>query len=218
MRDIRKDKEYFIKYINYQYTRIEKKVSKLEYSDAEKKQRIYLSLIGYENDLLKAEFSIGATKEKLCSLFEKTIIRAKEYNNITYDDLLNLLSLAVMLEEKGNCLGLIKSNEAKIKNDRLLNYIAEYIEGKTAQWNMQLSISKEYTELNLVFESNDKEEALLTYLDDWYKKHSEYGWYDSHLNEADTYCGYWSFESAALAKILGLDTEKLQQSVYYPKL
>ena len=28
MRDIRKDKEYFIKYINYQYTRIEKKVSK----------------------------------------------------------------------------------------------------------------------------------------------------------------------------------------------
>ena len=38
MRDTRKDSVYFEKYLDYQYSRIEKKTAKLKDSDDEKKQ------------------------------------------------------------------------------------------------------------------------------------------------------------------------------------
>jgi hypothetical protein len=34
----------------------------------------------------------------------------------------------------------------------------------------------------------------------------------------DTYVGYWSFESAALAKVMGIDENKLKGNEYYPLL
>lgn len=40
MRDIRRNKEYFNTYLDYQYSRIEKKIAKLrEYKDDEEKNR-----------------------------------------------------------------------------------------------------------------------------------------------------------------------------------
>lgn len=41
--------------------------------------------------------------------------------------------------------------------------------------------------------------------------------YDYHVSEHDIYYGYWSFESAAIVKILGLDDSKFRDCQYYPK-
>ena len=65
MRDTRKSFDYFKDYLDYQYLRIDKKTAKLKDSDEEKRQRILVSLTGYEVDLLKAEFSIGASKDNI---------------------------------------------------------------------------------------------------------------------------------------------------------
>ena len=72
--------------------------------------------------------------------------------------------------------------------------------------------------MNQVFNAVDKEEALRNYLTGWYEAHSEYAWYDAHLKDTDTYCGYWSFESAAVVKILGLREERVKNIEYYPSL
>ena len=70
-----------------------------------------------------------------------------------------------------------------------------------------------------MFESKiNREDAMLLYLNNWYENHAEHAWYDSHLRDTDTYCGYWSFEAAAIAKILRLNEDKLKNSVYYPVL
>ena len=90
MRDTRKDNIYFDKYLEFQHSRIEKKVEKLKESDNEKKQRILVSLVGYETDLIKAEFSTGASKNKMKALMNSAIQIAIEYKNITYEYLLNL--------------------------------------------------------------------------------------------------------------------------------
>ena len=216
MRDNRKNREYFISYLDYQYSRIENKVKKLNDCDEEKKQRILVSLTNYEIDLLKAEFSFGATKEKMRPLLIDAINRLADYKKMTYEDLLNLLSISILVDAKKESLKIINSNRQMIRSDRLLTYLSTYIEKGTGVWDIKLSLQNDYNGLNLVFEKDNKEDAVLSYLSNWYSNHSEYSWFDSHKKSEDTYCGYWSFESAAIAITLGLDETKLQNSDFYP--
>lgn len=216
MRDTRKSFDYFKDYLDYQYLRIDKKTAKLKDSDEEKRQRILVSLTGYEVDLLKAEFSIETSKDNMKNYTNKAIEIVKDYNNITYYDLLTLLSIAVMINDNSEVINLIKNNEDIIEKDRLLKYIANYIQDKEPKWDKNIQLRSEFMGLDKVFSTSDKETALLEYLDGWYKNHSEYSWYDSHKSNTDTYSGYWSFEAAAISIILGLDESKLRESVYYP--
>jgi hypothetical protein len=48
----------------------------------------------------------------------------------------------------------------------------------------------------------------------WYKGHAGSGWYGSH--KLRTYSGYWSFDSAAVVKILGLDPAAFEGVDYFP--
>lgn len=218
MRDKRKDKEYYSAYLDYQYSRIEKKAVKLRESEGDKRQRVLVSLTGYEIDLLKAEFSYGASKENLKTLLIRAMSIVSENANVTFDDLLTLLSFAVMVEAGTDAKKLIAANRDAIGKDRLLYYLASYIEKGKGDWNQNLPLMKEYEPLNSVFESKDKETALKEYLSKWYNSHSEYAWYNSHLRDTDTYCGYWSFEAAALVKILGLNLETVKNYEYFPCL
>lgn len=216
MRDIRKDKEYFDKYLDYQYSRIGKKTAKLEEADEDKKQRVLVSLTSYEIDLLKAEFSVGATKDNIKTLLNRAVKVACEYENITYEDLLNLLSLSIMVNNKSEAIKLIKMHNEKIRNDRLLRYLSMYINDTKPVWNESIPLKKEFILLDEVINAESKEDKLCDYLNSWYKNHYGYSWYNSHLGNEDTYCGYWSFESAAIAVILKLDENKLKDSEYYP--
>jgi len=215
MRDKRKDKEYYRAYLDYQYSRIEKKSAKLAESEGEKRQRVLVSLTGYEIDLLKAEFSCGASKENLKTLLIRAMSVISENADVTFDDLLTLLSLAVMLDAGNDAKKLIDSKADFISEDRLLSFLSTYIKNGKRDWNQSVSLRKEYDALNNVFASDDKEAALNEYLEKWYGAHSDYAWYNSHLRDTDTYCGYWSFESAALTKIMNLDITKVD-SEYYP--
>ena len=49
---------------------------------------------------------------------------------------------------------------------------------------------------------------------EWLEGHASYGWKTAHKKVG--YVGLWSFESAALAKILALNDEKLKSSSHYP--
>lgn len=216
MRDNRKNREYYIKYLDYQYSRIENKVKKLNDSDEEKKQRILVSLTNFEIDLLKAEFSFGATKEKMRLLLIEAINRVTDYKKITYEDLLTLLSMSIFVDANNEAKKIINSNRQLINSDRLLTYLSTYIETNRLKWDDKLNLQKDYKGLNVVFENDKKDDALLSYLSSWYENHSEYSWYDSHKKSEDTYCGYWSFESAAIVITLGIDDSKIKKSEFYP--
>lgn len=51
---------------------------------------------------------------------------------------------------------------------------------------------------------------------EWYRGHSGYGWHNIHKINIFAHSGYWSFESGALVKILGLDDSSLKEVQYYP--
>lgn len=50
----------------------------------------------------------------------------------------------------------------------------------------------------------------------WYDSNEDAGWYDTHKHRDDIYSGYWSYDSGAVAKILGLDGSSLKNVPYYP--
>ena len=210
-RDSRKSKAYFDKYIEYQKDRIEKKKAKLEEADGNKKQKILVSLIGYYTDFLKAKVSIGSSTGDIKKLLSEALSVCSEYNNATYDDLLTLLSLGVIVG--GNVSKLISSNSQTIGKDRLLSYLA----GK-GEWNENIPLKSEFSGLDKVFSSEEKESAMMEYLDKWYNAHKDYSWFNSHKGDQDTYCGYWSFEAAAIAKKLKLNEASLASKEFYPKL
>jgi len=49
---------------------------------------------------------------------------------------------------------------------------------------------------------------------EWFKGHYDFGWRNAHKEPG--YYGFWSFDTAALAKILGLDDSALKDNNHYP--
>ena len=113
---------------------------------------------------------------------------------------------------------LVENNAKKIADDRLLKCLATYVKDGSIEWDESLTINEAYVGLNEVFSSKNKEVALLNYLGKWYEARKEFAWYNTHLSDSDTYCGYWSFESGAISKMLKLKEDVLSQSVYFPVL
>ena len=220
MRDKRKSEDYFNSYIDYQKNRISKKISKLSgcLGNSMKAERVNQSLLKYKMDMVYAQFSVGIEKRGLLICFEDALKTALQVKDFDFETLLNLLSLAVILEEKRDISNFIVKYNHMIRNDKLLNCLAKYIEKGKFVWQGKFIIKGVYDGLDNLGDMTDKERVLYNYLLEWYATHKDFAWYDSHKNEKDTYVGYWSFESAALAKIIGVNQRKLENNEYYPSI
>jgi hypothetical protein len=75
-----------------------------------------------------------------------------------------------------------------------------------------------------IHENNDEygNESAAEYIrcfieEDFYSRHKEFSFYDHHKSKSNIYYGYWSFESAAIAAILGAETSSFINNKYFPK-
>lgn len=74
--------------------------------------------------------------------------------------------------------------------------------------------------LSIISSNNQSKELSIQKLEkylkkEWYRGHSDCAWHDDH-KYGIRHDGYWSFESGALVKILGLDDSSLKGLPYYP--
>ncbi|MCD8109564.1 MAG: DUF1911 domain-containing protein [Clostridiales bacterium] len=220
MRDNRKSKEYFEKYLEYQRERIQKKESKLQecQGDTDRAQRIYRSLMNYQIDLYFAEFSYGAEKERLGEILKSMLETACAMDHPDYETLLNLLSISIVMDCSEYSLlldKLLNKQNSVIHDDKLLNLFACFIGGNELSWRGSFVSREVYGELDHIL-GNDIEVVLEKYLAGWYVHRKDMAWYDSHKGTNDTYVGYWSFEAAALAIVFDVDDQRLKNSPYYP--
>lgn len=222
MRDTRKSASYFESYLEYEENQAEKRAEKLNAcDDEEKKTRINSNLLLNRMRVLCASFSYGVTQDELKTLLMFACATAGEVRSLTYSDALTLASFAVMLDEKVAIRPLFERFQDVFVHDKLLSGFMSYIECGTATWVGDYQFTTPYAGLDVVISATDKkakETALLAYLKSWYNQCDDCAWYDSLSSSSDIYYGYWSFESAAIAKIFGLDESVLAQSPYYPKL
>lgn len=220
IRDNRKDDKYFDAFIVYQKERIRKKEEKLLScsSDESKADRINLSLMKFKMDLLFAEFSAGYNKSQLVISLESAINTAIDMTKIDYESLLNLLAITIFLDSRTKLSELIDKHKNVILEDKLLKLFAVYLETEEIIWNGEFTVSKVYSKLENLDTASNKVDVLLDYLYSWYLNHRDTSWYESDKGKNDTYVGYWSFESAAIAKIFKLAENKLIKNEYYPVL
>lgn len=138
-----------------------------------------------------------------------------------YDQLIWILSIAIMLEIEGveEVFKLIKPS-----NDYLINYLIKFQRPSLEMppydkfyFELPYQSTKEIISLAGQGEKDKAVIRLRKYLTkEWYRGNAEMGWHNDHKSKFNLHYGYWSFESGALVKILHLDDSSLKGVQYYP--
>jgi hypothetical protein len=150
-----------------------------------------------------------------------------QYGLSAYDQMLRMLSLSYLLDIPDNDF---KKLVDVIDRDGVKDYLFEFIIRAKLHDREQITeesyreffgVPKVFEKLRLAITETDKAKAEKLVKEfitkDWYKNHKDEGWYNSHKSKHDTYFGYWSFETAAVVKIMGLDDSTFRDCPYYPK-
>ena len=183
-------------------------------------------IIDLKEDLIQA---IGLANESWDGFWniEHNGVKLNQYGLGAYDEMVWMLSLGYLLDVSETDF---KKLVEVIDRDGVKDYLFEFIIRAKLK-NRQLISEESYQEFFGVPQTFDKLRQAIIETDktkseklvkefitkDWYKNHKEAGWYNSHKSKHDTYFGYWSFETAAVVKIMGLDNTRFRECPYYPK-
>ncbi|MGG5207406.1 PoNe immunity protein domain-containing protein [Chryseobacterium sp. MIQD13] len=194
------------------------------YDDQDKINDTYETIVKYSLDNLIARYSVGEPIESIKKEYLSTL-HYYQYSwsqSNGYVSMVWMLSIGIMLEiEQDQFIKLVNCVEKDNPNDFLIDFL---ISSKINHWEKHNSFKfpKPYENIKEVIDlSKDNREAaierLLKYLQkEWYRGHSDTGWYDAHKSKWNIHTGYWSFESGAIVKILGLPDNILKDQQYYP--
>ncbi|PFQ17441.1 PoNi-like cognate immunity protein [Bacillus cereus] len=183
----------------------------------------YLLNFNYELEDINAKYSLGEAIHTIEGDFDNALIDLRHIgeNEVGYLNLIWMISLGILLEtEKKNLVSLAKLVEKENMNDAVIDFLlcASDI-GYTKMTNRYYK-ENPYAKTREIIElaQTDKKEAskrLQTYMEkEWFKGHYDYEWKNAHKELG--YVGYWSFETAAIVKILGLDDTSLKDNNHYP--
>ncbi|EJR82202.1 hypothetical protein IK7_02666 [Bacillus cereus VD156] len=183
----------------------------------------YLSNFIHEMNDIRAMYSLGEDISKMEVYFYNAIDDLKHTgtSKVGYIYMLWIISLGILLEtDKKNIERLKKIVDTKNMNDAVIDFLlcASDI-GYTKMTNRYYK-ENPYAKTREIIElaQTDKKEAskrLQTYMEkEWFKGHYDYEWKNAHKEPG--YVGYWSFETAAIVKILELDDTSLKDNNHYP--
>ncbi|MEI3611236.1 PoNi-like cognate immunity protein [Pseudogracilibacillus sp. SO30301A] len=183
----------------------------------------YLDNLLYGMNNVRAKFSIGKNVHTIEKDFEEAIndlenIGRKE---VGYLNLLWTISLGILLEtDKLNMERLAKVIESQNVEDFVIDYLlcASDIGWTKIRNTYDKEIPYAKTKEIIELAEADKKGAskrLQTYMEnEWFQGHYDYEWRNAHKEPG--YVGFWSFETAAIAKILELDDSSLKDNNHYP--
>ena len=183
----------------------------------------YLANFRYEMEDIRAKYSLGEEISVIEEDFHNAIYDLENTGSreIGYLSLIWMISLGILLEtDKKNIERLKKIVDTKNMNDAVIDFLLcasdiGYIK-MTNRYYKESSYAKTREIIELA--QTDKKEAskrLQTYMEkEWFKGHYDYEWKNAHKEPG--YVGYWSFETAALVKILELDDTSLKDNNHYP--
>ncbi|MGG2134684.1 PoNi-like cognate immunity protein [Bacillus sp. S2(2024)] len=183
----------------------------------------YLANFRYEMEDISAKYSLGEDISAIEEDFHNALydLERTGTRKVGYIYMLCMISLGILLEtDKKNIERLNKLVEKKNMNDSVIDFLlcASDI-GYTKITNVYFK-ENPYAKTREIIElaQTDKREAskrLKTYMEkEWFKGHYDYEWKNAHKEPG--YVGFWSFETAALAKILELDDTSLKDNNHYP--
>ncbi|EJP90835.1 PoNi-like cognate immunity protein [Bacillus cereus] len=183
----------------------------------------YLRNFIHEMNDIRAMYSLGEDISTMEVYFYNAMddLEHTGASKVGYIYMLWIISLGILLEtDKKNIERLKKIVDKKNVNDAVIDFLL--CASDIGYTNMTNRYYKEnpYAKTREIIElaQTDKKEAskrLQTYMEkEWFRGHYDYEWKNAHKEPG--YVGYWSFETAALAKILELDDTSLKDNNHYP--
>ena len=212
-----------------------------------KVERVKFRNFGFRLESLVAKYSKGDSIESLKESFSEIIKRMPDesapintkvkkrvgketvyldqYMVEPYERMLRLLSLAYLLDVSDadfkTVFGVIDRDNIR---DNLYEFIIkarfpDRIQAGEEEYDSKSVILKVYKNLRETATENDLPEAA-KHVGKFLKKdfyHKNTGFYDFHKSKINLYYGYWSFESAAISAIKGVNDSNFRDNEYYPK-
>ena len=183
----------------------------------------YKSIVVKFIDKIRAMYSKGDLLEEFDNIWHEAVealINIKE-KKIGYLYLLWIVGIGILLEVPKD---LMRKVEECVKRESIKDFVLQflldgYLDNEDPEemcFEKENPYKKVVEIVKLSFE--DREEAskrLIKYMnDEWFKGHYDYEWRNAHKEPG--YLGFWSFETAALAKMLELDDSNLKDNIHYP--
>lgn len=247
MRDIHKDIEYFNRLIFDIKESIERKINWIDIgkTQADKIYFSKRSIVWDYISLIGAKYSVGLNKIDFINDLEEAISKCneswdgfwklkgrdeKEYDQYilsAYDEMLWMLSLGYLLNIPNDTFKLLVDiiDRDKVKDNLFEFIISAKLKDrqpiKEESYRDYFGIPETFAKLREAIKETDKAKAEKLVKEfitkDWYNNHKDAGWYNSHKSKHNVYFGYWSFETAAVVKIMGLNDASFRDCQYYPK-
>ena len=183
----------------------------------------YLANFRYEMEDIRAKYSLGEEISVIEEDFHNAIYDLENTGSreIGYLSLIWMISLGILLEtDKKNIERLKKIVDTKNMNDAVIDFLLCASDIGYIKMTNRYYKENPYAKTREIIElaQTDKKEAskrLQTYMEkEWFRDHYDYEWKNAHKEPG--YVGYWSFETAALVKILELDDTNLKDNNHYP--
>ncbi|MCL1998402.1 MAG: PoNi-like cognate immunity protein [Turicibacter sp.] len=234
MRDPKRNAEYFQAYIAREQHKLQKYEEWLENGEIAESRITFTKWHFYmiRKNIWFAKYSKGDPISTLVEPYEEMLhiflnLDFLDGVEFWYEDVLTLLSLGVLLDSDMDGFRKLFGMAQEIWNDWLCRYLAHSrmpeveVPDKLLAPRFFLHLHQGLR-LIVIKQSAD---YMLTYLKKtWYQGNRDSAWHGRHQRDKDgkfdydrsTYCGYWSFESGAVAKILGFDDSVLKNAPYYP--
>lgn len=179
-----------------------------------------LFILNFNN--IRAHYSCGNNPSVLEKYLIDGIDSIENTNkNAGYLQILWMVSLGILLEVESEIFirisKLVKRGKYK---DALLDFLLKSCNVGWSENNTVYEEANPYAKTAEIIELAiyDKEAAskrLEKYMnEEWFKGHYSYEWKNAHKRHG--YFGFWSFESAAIAKILDLNDDVLKDNNHYP--
>lgn len=244
MRDKLKNERYFEKYDRSMFNSIQKSFITLEKGEVVEKMIPYYKKSTFSYMLMYCISAYSSGKD--ISEIKKRYIDALHYmptgwipevvrpyykgkrlNEYSESYMLRMLSLGYLLDISAADYSILVD---LIDRDGVKDYLYEFI--IRAKIKDRIPIKEEsyikpfylptaYKRLRMAITEPDKKKSSKLVREfvekDFVRYLKKSDQYDYHVSEHDIYYGYWSFESAAVVKILELDDSKFIDCQYYPK-
>lgn len=227
LRDKLFTEEQYLKQLAKYTARIEKLNSMIEQSEKDGDEispHFYGRLFDCKVNYIVTMYSMGENLESVKNNYVSTIsVLEKCWTPYGYYvQMLWLLSIGIMLDYEDEILrGMLTLIERKEIKDHVYDVLLNYRFPERKKLADCVFDEIPYRAILEVSElaKIDREQAikrLEKYLKkEWYRGHSAYPWHNGH-KYGIIHDGYWSFESGALVKVLGLDDSSLKGLPYYP--
>lgn len=173
----------------------------------------YLTLLksmklGWEDNVVK--FQKGRTPKR---------IMLDKYFLMPYNYMIWLLSLAILLKVSEKEINILKEliEKANIR-DKLIICLLSFLTPIYSTKKLERTTVKPFSGLIKPEKMIDTDKQMKSYLDKWYQNTKLLMWHNYNAESGKHfYYGRWSFESAALVVMNGIDDNSFRDNKYYPK-